>query len=140
MERVKILHIHPMLVHFPQALFPVAFTSFCLYMATGIKELEAGAFVAVLFGALAVPVTIGTGFFDWWNRYQAYMTSVFRIKITGSFILMALAGPAAALRAYHPDVAVLPLTGLGWMYFGLLGACIAACVVLGHYGGKLVFH
>jgi hypothetical protein len=26
------------------------------------------------------------------------------------------------------------------VYFGLLAACSATCVVLGHYGGKLVFH
>jgi hypothetical protein len=44
------------------------------------------------------------------------------------------------LRAFHPDLAVLPLGALGWAYFGLLAACTATCVVLGHYGGKLVFH
>ena len=68
------------------------------------------------------------------------MTSVFRIKIMGAFVLMALAASAVLLRAYHPDLAVLPLAGFGWAYFGLLAACTATCVVLGYYGGKLVFH
>jgi uncharacterized membrane protein len=138
--RVNVPHIHPIFVHFPQALFPVAFTALCIYLLTGVRELETGAFVAASFGALAAPVTTASGFFDWWNRYQAYLTSVFKIKITGSFVLMALAGPAVLLRAFHPDVALLPLAGLGWVYFGLLAACTATCVVLGHYGGKLVFH
>ena len=138
--KVNVQHLHPIFVHFPQALFPVAFAALSIYLLTGVRVFETGAFVAALFGALAAPVTTATGFFDWWNRYQAYMTSVFKIKITGAFALMALAGPAVLLRAFNPDIAVLPLAGLGWAYFGLLAACTATCVVLGHYGGKLVFH
>ena len=138
--KVGVPHLHPIFVHFPQALFPVAFAAFCLYLFTEVREFETGAFVAAMFGGLAAPVTTATGFFDWWNRYQAYMTSVFKIKITGSFILMALGAAAALLRAFHPDLAVLPLGALGWAYFGLLAACTATCVVLGHFGGKLVFH
>jgi len=138
--KVGVPHLHPMFIHFPQALFPVAFAVFVLYWVTGVKEFESGAFVMALFGLLAAPFTTATGFFDWWNRYQAYMTSVFRIKIAGAFVLMALAGPAVWLRALHPDLAVLPLAGLGWVYFGLLAACTATCVVLGYYGGKLIFH
>lgn len=140
MEAPKIRQLHPMFVHFPQALFPTAFGAFCLYLATGVREFETGAFACVLFGLLAAPVTTATGFLDWWTHYKAYMTSVFRIKILGAFLLMALAGPAALLRAFNPDLAVLPLAGPGWAYFGLLAACLATCVVLGYYGGKLVFH
>ena len=140
MEAPKIRQIHPMFVHFPQALFPVAFGAFCLYLATGVRVFEAGAFACALFGLLAAPLTTASGFLDWWTHYKAYMTSVFKIKITGSFVLMALAGPTVLLRASHPDLAVLPLAGLGWVYFGLLAACTATCVVIGYYGGKLVFH
>ncbi len=132
--------IHPMFVQFPLALFPVAFASFCVYLGTGSKEFEEGAFVAALFGLLAAPFTMATGFFDWWTHYRAYLTRVFRIKIAGSFVLLALAAPAVLLRAFHPEAVALPLEGLGWLYFGLLAACPAACVVLGYYGGKLVFH
>ena len=140
MEAPKIRQIHPMFVHFPQALFPVAFGAFCLYLATGIKEVEAGAFVCALFGLVAAPLTAATGFLDWWTHYKAYMTSVFRIKITGSFVLVALGGAAMLVRLYHPEAAFLPLAGWGLAYFGLLAACTATCVVLGYYGGKLVFH
>lgn len=140
MEAPKIRQIHPMFVHFPMALFPTAFGAFCLFLATGVREFEAGAFACALFGLVAAPLTAGAGLLDWWTHYKAYMTSVFRIKIAGSFVLMALAAPAVLLRAFHPDVAVLPLVGLGWAYFALLAACAATCVVLGYYGGKLVFH
>ena len=140
MEPPKIRQIHPMFVPFTGALLPAAFVAFCLYCATGVREFEAGAFVCALFGMVATPATAATGFLDWWTHYKAYMTSVFRIKIAGAFVLMALAAPAVLLRAFHPELAVLPLGGLGWVYFGLLAACTATCVVVGYYGGKLVFH
>ena len=134
------LYAHPIFVHFPQALFPVSFASFLLYLATGLSEFEVGAFVAAGFGAAASPVTTLTGFIDWKVRYKGYMTSVFRIKIVGAFVLIALSIPAVLLRLFDPEVAALPLSGAGWLYGALLAACAATCVVLGHYGGKLVFH
>lgn len=133
-------YFHPIFVHFPQALFPVALASFILYLATGAEPLETGAFVAAAFGALAAPFTTITGFLDWKFRYKAYMTSVFRIKITGAFVLIGLSVPAVVLRSFVPAVAALPLAGAGYVYAGLLAGCAATCVVLGHFGGKLVFH
>ena len=133
-------YFHPIFVHFPQALFPVAFVSFAVYLATGARTFETGAYVAAGFGALVAPVTTIGGFLDWKFRYQAYMTSVFRIKIVGAFALIALSVPAVLLRTLVPGVAALPLAGAGYAYAGLLAACFATCVVLGHYGGKLVFH
>ncbi len=133
-------YFHPIFVHFPQALFPVALASFVVYLVTGAEELETGAYVAVAFGALAAPFTTLTGLADWKTRYKAYMTSVFRIKITGAFVLIGLSVPAVVLRSLVPDVAALPLAGAGYVYAGLLAACVATCVVLGYYGGKLVFH
>jgi uncharacterized membrane protein len=140
MEPPKIRQIHPMFVPFASALFPVAFAAFGVYLATGAREFEAGAFVCALFGLLAAPATAATGLLDWWTHYKAYMTSVFRIKIVGAIVLVLLSAAAVLLRAFHPDLALLPLGGLGWAYFGLLAACTATCVVLGYYGGKLVFH
>jgi uncharacterized membrane protein len=140
MEAPKIRQIHPMFVAFPAALFPTAFAAFGVYFATGVREFEVGAFVCALFGLLATPATAATGLLDWWTHYKAYMTSVFRIKIVGALVLMLLAAPAVLLRAFHPDLALLPLGGGGWGYFGLLAACAGTCVVLGYYGGKLVFH
>lgn len=134
------MYFHPMFVHFPQALFPAAFASFLLYLATGAGGFEAAAFVIAAFGAVAAPVTTLTGFLDWKIRYKGYMTPVFRIKIVGAFVLIGLSVPAVLLRYFVPGVASLPLAGAGWIYAGLLAACVGTCVVLGYYGGKLVFH
>lgn len=134
------VHYHPMFVHFPQALFPVSFAAFLLYIATGTRELEVGSFVTAAFGAAVTPLTTLTGFLDWKIRYKGYMTSVFKIKITGAFVLIGLSVPAVLLRALVPDAISLPLGSPGWIYGALLAACVVANVVLGHYGGKLVFH
>lgn len=142
-RRVKIpgnLYFHPMFVHFPQALFPFAFVLLVLYFVTGNEGLERGAALAAAAGALCAPVTTITGFLDWKFRYKAYMTSVFRIKIAGAFVLIALSSSAVLLRAVVPNAAALPLSAIGWVYLGLLAACAADCVVLGYFGGKLVFH
>jgi len=134
------LYFHPIFVHFPQALFPVAFAAFLLYVATGVRDFEVGAFLMAVAGAAAAPVTTLTGLLDWKIRYKGYMTSVFRIKIVGAFVLIALSIPAVLLRCLAPGVAALPLSGWGFAYAGLLAACVGTCVVLGHFGGKLVFH
>ncbi len=133
-------YFHPKFVHFPLALFPVAVASFVVYLATGTGQFETGAYIAGAFGALATPFTTVTGFLDWKFRYKAYMTSVFRIKIVGAFVLIALSVPAVLLRSLVPGVGALPLAGAGYAYAGLLAACAATCVILGYYGGKLVFH
>ena len=134
------LYYHPIFAGFPVSLFPVSFASFLLYLATGARDFESGAFIAAAFGSVAAPFTTFTGFLDWKIRYKGYMTSVFRIKIAGAFLLIALSVPAVLLRTYVPSVADLPLAGLGWVYGTLLLACTSTCVVLGYFGGKLVFH
>ena len=134
------LYFHPIFVHFPQALFPVAFGSLLLYLATGETAFETGAYLMSAFGLAFSPVTMITGYIDWKVRYKGYMTSVFKIKIVTGFVLIGLSLAAVLLRALVPETAMLPLSGLGWLRAGLLACCVASCVVEGHYGGKLVFH
>lgn len=133
-------YVHPISIHFPQALFPAAFVSLLLYLYSGLTQFEHAAYVMLLFGLLATPPAIATGFVDWKLRYSGQMTSLFKIKIIGSACLTALALPALLLRLKHPEVTALPLSGTGLIYLWLLAACQVVCMVVGHYGGKLVFH
>ncbi|MBI5574895.1 MAG: hypothetical protein HY896_00860 [Deltaproteobacteria bacterium] len=133
-------YFHPMLVHFPQALFPAAAASFVLYLATGIVNFERGAHLMTSFGMAATPFTMISGYLDWKIRYKGYMTSVFKIKIVTGFVLFGLSLCAVLLRTLVPGIDQLPLSGLGWLRGGLLFGCVAGCIVEGHYGGKLVFH
>jgi len=133
-------HMHPMFVHFPQALFPVAFASFILGMLTRNPIFESGALTALIFGLLSSPVCIISGYIDWKLRYKGAMTRVFGIKIWGAYVLLLLAAVALVVRLVYPEIAAMHASWPVVLYAGLLGACTATCVVLGYYGGKLVFH
>jgi uncharacterized membrane protein len=133
-------YLHPMFVHFSQALFPVAFASFVIGLLTGNSVFESGALTAVIFGLLSSPACSITGYLDWKLRYKGVMTRVIRIKSWGSIILVLLAAVALAFRLLHPEIAGMGTTGPVILYASLLGACSFTCVVLGYYGGKLVFH
>jgi len=139
-EKPKWPYLHPIPVHFPLALFPAAFASLLFYLFTGMPEFETGAHVMSLIGLLVTPVTIASGFADWKIRYRGQMTRVFRIKIIGALMLVVLALPAVLIRQQHPEINLLPLDWTGWLYLGLLGACQIDSMIIGHYGGKLVFH
>lgn len=139
-EKPKWPYLHPIPVHFPVALFPAAFVALLFSLATGLKEFETGAYVMSLIGLLSTPLAIASGFADWKLRYRGMMTSLFRIKIVGALVLLALALPAVLLRLQYPDLCLQPFDWRGWLYCGLLAGCQVACMVVGHYGGKLVFH
>jgi uncharacterized membrane protein len=133
-------YLHPIPVHFPQALFPAAFLSTMIYLYSGLPEFESAAFIMLLFGLLAIPVTAATGFADWKIRYRGQMTRVFRIKIIGALVLLILSLFMVLIRLQHPEVNNLPLDWTGWTYLGLLTACQIDCMIIGYYGGRLVFH
>jgi uncharacterized membrane protein len=139
-QKPKWPYLHPIPVHFPLALFPAAFASLLFYLLTGMPEFETGAHVMSIIGLLATPVTIATGFADWKIRYRRQMTKVFKIKIIGALMLLVLALPAVMMRLQHPEMNLLPLDWTGWLYLGFLGACLVDSMIIGHYGGKLVFH
>jgi len=139
-QKVHLPPLHPVSVHFPQGLFPAAWMSLLLYLATGRISFESATYVMLLFGLLSMPVAMATGYLDWKLRYRGAMTRVFRIKIVGAFILLALALLALLIRLQHPEITALPFGWAGWLYSALLSACVATCIVVGHYGGRLVFH
>ena len=73
-------------------------------------------------------------------RAQSIRPSVAEPVTAQLYLGRPCADVPGVLRAFHPDLAVLPLGVLGRAYFGLLATCTATCVVVGYYGGKLVFH
>lgn len=139
-EKPKWPYLHPIPVHFPLALFPAAFAALLVYLYSGLPEFEDAAYIMLFFGLLTTPVTIASGFADWKIRYRGQMTRIFRIKIIGALVLLILSLPALLIRLQHPEVMLLPLDWTGWVYFGLLAACQTDCMIIGYYGGRLVFH
>jgi len=140
MTQRKLPHLHPITVHFPQALYPVALASQGVFIYSGSLLFESGAYIALLFGVLATPFCMATGFVDWKLRYKGAMTRVFKIKISGSVLVLLFAVLALTVRMLNPQIPADPLHGPGLLYVAFLTACTTSCVVVGHYGGRLVFH
>jgi uncharacterized membrane protein len=139
-RQFKLPHLHPVPVHFPQALFPAAFVALLIHLFANLQEFETASYIMFLFALVSTPLTIASGFADWKLRFKGQMTRVFRIKIIGAILLLLCSMPAVLLRMQHPEITVLPLGWPGWLYLGLLTLCQLDCAVVGYYGGRLVFH
>lgn len=131
-------HLHPIMVHFPNALFPVALILLGLSYWTGDRSFEMASFYTLTFGTLAVPWAIATGLFSWKTRFRGNVTRIFVEKIVWSILLLILSIITILLRGLMPDIAT-QASMAGWIYVGLMVSLTLLVVRLGFLGGKLVF-
>jgi len=132
------LHGHPIAVHIPNGLLPVAVLFTLLAVIFGSSAFAVAARYNIGFVALAMPIVIATGYIDWQNRFNGKMTSVFRIKIICAAIVTTLSVILAIWWIVNPDIYNSGLAVNG--FFLLLNVVnLVAAAVAGWYGGKLVF-
>jgi rubredoxin/uncharacterized membrane protein len=141
---VQKLHLHPITVHFPNGVLPVAvvFLGLSVYFTFLSSEtvafLETASFYNLLFVLLVLPVVLFTGFIEWQKRYRGAWTALFVTKITCSLVVITGVNVLVFWRLLEPTVA-----GEGspyqTIYFGVALATLAAAGIAGHLGGKLVF-
>ena len=133
------LVIHAVAAHFPNALVPTASLLIVLAAFSFGPHFEPAAFYLLLFVLFMVPVSLVSGLYDWRKKYSGAKSSIFYKKIALALILFCLALAAVRLRLSHPDLmehfGLLKLT-----YLGLVVLMVPIVGLLGHYGGKLVFH
>jgi ribose/xylose/arabinose/galactoside ABC-type transport system permease subunit len=117
---------------------PVGAVFFYLALLTGNRDLERAAFFVLVAVLLTTPVAGVTGFFDWKRRYGGRKVPIFHRKIGLALGLFALASAGAVLRALNPT---LFERGGGplFVYALIVTATLPLLVLLGHWGGKLVF-
>jgi predicted heme/steroid binding protein/uncharacterized membrane protein len=140
LERYPILrrHPHPMLVHFPIALFILSPLFALLYLATGIRSFEVTSLHCMGAGILfTIPAAL-TGFFTWWLNYLARPLRPVTIKIRFTIILWLVAIVVFIWKITIPDILTI-LTGWGILYFLLLLSFIPIVTVIGWYGAELTF-
>ena len=131
-------HLHPVMVHFPNALFPTTLALLGLYFFTKDSSFEQASFYTMIFGALGVPGAIATGLFSWKTRFRGNVTRIFVEKMIWSAALLILASGCVILRTFIPDIAYQPGL-LSWVYIGLVASLMLLVIRLGFLGGKLVF-
>lgn len=128
--------LHPVAAHFPAGLFPTAALFLAFYAVVGNPGFEAAAFWLIVTATAVVPVSLGSGLYDWQKHFGGRRAPIFLKKIGLAVALLVLSLLAAFLRYGHPEL----LTATGWQR-GLFLLCLLGmlgCVMLlGHYGAIL---
>ena len=137
-EQILRHHLHPIAVHTPNGVLPMALIFLLITVLLGLPLFETAAFYSFIFVLLTMPVVIFTGYEVWQKRYRGAMTTTFKIKISASVVTVILLCVLILWRAVQPDILTVASTGR-WIYTVLSIILVGAVGFAGHMGGKLVF-
>lgn len=131
-------HGHPIAVHIPNGVLPLAVFFTLLAAIFKSQALSIAAQYNIAFVALTMPLVIATGLNDWTNSFKARMTRVFRIKIISAAVVTVLSALLAIWGGLRHDIYHSSFSQ-SWFFLLLHMANLIAATVAGWYGGKLVF-
>ncbi|HID03806.1 MAG TPA: rubredoxin-type Fe(Cys)4 protein [Desulfobacterales bacterium] len=131
-------HLHPISVHSPNGIAPVAFIFLVLAVLFQSTSLDSAAYYNLIAIFLSMPLVILTGYLTWQKKYNGAKTSVFKIKIAASCVATVILFGLIVWKIAQPDV--LRNDSLDRFIFLCWSLVMLAAVGLaGHLGGKLVF-
>lgn len=131
-------HLHPIAVHTPNGVIPMAVVFVLLLVLFGAPGLGRAALYSYAFVLLSMPLVLFTGYVMWKTRYQGATTKLFKIKITASVIATILLATLVLWGFGQPSVLEPGSSGHGaFLFFSLI--MLVAVGIAGHLGGKLVF-
>jgi predicted heme/steroid binding protein/uncharacterized membrane protein len=125
-------HPHPMVVHFPIALFMVASLFILLSLLFQKGSFEIASFYLLILGAISSPFAMATGLFTWWVNYRWKLNYFVKRKIQLSILLLILEVILILWRISQPQISH-PL------YFVMMIVLTPIVSLLGYYGGQLTF-
>jgi len=131
-------HLHPIMVHTPNGVLPMALVFLLITAGFGLPLFETAALYSFVFVLFAMPLVLFTGYEIWRKRYRGALTSLFKIKISAALTTVILLLALIIWRAVQPDIMTTPSTGR-WVFLFLSLLLVGAVGVAGHIGGKLVF-
>ena len=131
------LHAHPISVHIPNGVLPVAVLLLGLAILFDNSKLAQASFYNLVIVFLAMPIVMLTGYNDWQYRMGGHLTKLFTIKISCGCIVAALSFLLILWRLISPNIAD-PGSSLRLLYFFFHLILLAAGAVAGYFGGKLV--
>ena len=126
-----------MLVHFPMAYSLVVPLLSLLAIWLG-DSFEAASFYMLLLGFLAAPVGGISGIFSWRVTYEGRMTRVFSRKLLLTVLLTLAITASFVWRILNPII-LTENTSLSYVYLALTASFVPITLLLGHYGGKIVY-
>lgn len=131
-------HLHPITVHTPNGIIPMAAVFLILAILFGAEGLGNTVLYSLVFVLISMPVVLYTGFVTWKQKYRGAMTSVFKLKIACSIAVTVLLfilvvwGLISPLNLSDPS-------GGDYFYLLIMIAILACAGTAGHMGGKLIF-
>lgn len=131
-------HGHPIAVHIPNGVLPLAALFAILAVIFKSQALAVAAQYDIGFVALTMPLVIGTGFVDWSNGYKARMTRIFKTKMICAAIVILLSLVLALWGGFGFGIYSSSISE-SWFFLLLHLANLGAAGVAGWYGGKLVY-
>ena len=126
--------LHPIFVHFPVALLPVAVACDLLGRVTGRASLAHAAWWALLFATLAAPVTAATGWYWLWNMGDMDHVEMKIHQWLGTALPLLLIPLAVWRYRIH-----MSDRRCSWPFLATLIAALMAVTVQGHLGGLMSF-
>lgn len=137
-EQILKHHLHPIMVHTPNGILPMALLFLFITAFLGLPLYETAAFYSFVFVLIAMPVVLFTGYEVWQKRYRGALTTIFKIKIGASIVTVILLLTLIIWRVIQPDIITTPSNGR-WVFLFLSLVLVGAVGGAGHMGGKLVF-
>jgi uncharacterized membrane protein len=131
-------HAHPVSVHIPNGVLPIAFVLMVLSTLTGKTSLATAAHINMIFVVLTLPFVLFSGYIEWQKRYKGLRSSRFITKIICACIVTVTS--VILVLWWLVDPGILQTTSMAriiFLFFGLI--MLAAAVIAGLIGGKLVF-
>ncbi len=129
-------HLHPISVHFPNGLIPVAVIFFVLYLILGNETLATAGLFNLGFVVITLPLVLFAGYAEWVRKYNMAWTSLFKIKIAAAAVTSLTCIFNVAWYISNPDVLA---SSLAWLFILMNLIMLGAAGIAGHLGGKLVF-
>lgn len=127
---------HRVFAHFPCGLMPTAVCLLVIHFVTGTTDFEVAAFFLTVAVLIAVPLTAGSGLYEWGKYFGTQRAPVFYKKLCLAIALFTLGLAAITIRLVQP-VPVNTADWHRWFYFFCLCGMLGCVVLLGHYGSVL---
>lgn len=137
-EQIIKHHLHPIMVHTPNGILPMALVFLLITVLWGSPLFETAALYSFVFVLISMPLVLFTGYEVWQKRYRGAMTPMFRIKISAAIVTVVLLVVLVIWRAIQPDIVTTASNGR-WVFLFLSLTLVGAVGAAGHIGGKLVF-
>lgn len=133
-------HAHPLSVHIPNGVLPVAVLFILLAIVFSSGTLATAAFYNSVVVLLSMPVVIYSGYNAWQRKYGGHLSTLFIIKITAAAVVVVTCLLAVIWYIFNPGMLVGEASSGSRAGFLLLNlVMLAAAVIAGFIGGKLVF-